>query len=96
MVTKGTVTADTNAIPAGHVVGVSGNGTSTVVLTGTLTDLTAIFKDAGPEGSLMLPGLVFTPAANVNNNTAPVGPGTITVSLNDWLGDGFGQLDDYH
>ena len=26
---------------------------------------------------------MFTPAANVNNNTAPVGPGTITVSLFD-------------
>ena len=81
-VTKGTVTADNNAAPS---VGISGNNSAAVTLTGTLTAITALLKDAGPQGSTGAPGLVFTPAANANNNTAPSGAATILVTLNDGL-----------
>ena len=79
-VTKGTVTADNNASPS---VIITNNNSASVTLTGTLTAITTMLKDAGPQGATGAPGLLYTPAANANNNTSPAGPATILVTLND-------------
>ena len=92
-VTKGTVTADNNAAPT---VGIEWQQQLVGYLDRYLRAITALLKDAEPQGSTGAPGPVVHTGRQCEQQYRASSVTTLFGYAERWLVDGLGSFVDYH